>query len=115
MGLYPIRHLRSEWLKGIGEQFKIDNYSNVSSIIERFKARLHSDPGLTKRVDRIRRLVMSQGQTRPNALTQCTMHSAVPKALLHVLTVDLMNQECLHGMRRNGLIPTVQKQIRMQG
>ncbi len=63
MGLYLSRHLRGESLKGIGEQFEIDNYSTVSTIIERFKARLQSDSALAHRVDQVRQIIMSQEQT----------------------------------------------------
>jgi REP element-mobilizing transposase RayT len=63
MGLYLARHLRGDFLKNIGAQFQIDNYSTVSSIIERFKSRLQSDRGLAKRVNQVRLAIMSQEQT----------------------------------------------------
>lgn len=63
MGLFLSRNLRGESLKNIGKQFKIDNYSTVSSIIERFKARVHSDRGLAQRVEQVRQIVMRQEQT----------------------------------------------------
>jgi len=52
MGLYLSRHLRGESLKVIGEQFEIDNYSTVSTVIERFKARIQSDRTLARRIIR---------------------------------------------------------------
>ena len=60
MGLYFSRHLRGDSLKRIGERFEIESYSTVSSIIERFKSRLHSDRSLARRTDRVRQLIMSQ-------------------------------------------------------
>jgi putative transposase len=63
MGLYLSRHLRGDSLKRIGEHFEIDSYSTVSSIIERFKARLHSDRSLARRIDQVRQVIMSQEQT----------------------------------------------------
>lgn len=63
MGLFLTRRLRGEPLKIIGEHFKIDNYSTVSSVIERFKRRFRSDRQLAKRVDYVQQTIMSQGQT----------------------------------------------------
>jgi REP element-mobilizing transposase RayT len=63
MGLYLSRHLRGESLKAIGRQFKIGNYSTVSTVIERFKARIRSDRALAQRVDQVRQAIMSQEQT----------------------------------------------------
>lgn len=63
MGLYLSRHLRGESLNTIGSQFEIDNYSTVSTVIERFKARLQSDRTLARRVDQVRQIIMSQEQT----------------------------------------------------
>ena len=57
MGVYLCRHLRGQSLKGIGEQFKIDNYSTVSSIIERFKVRLQTDRGLSKRIKQVQQAI----------------------------------------------------------
>jgi putative transposase len=58
MGIYLCRHLRGQALKDIGAQFKIDNYSTVSSIIERFKARLQTDRGLSKRVKQVQQAIV---------------------------------------------------------
>lgn len=63
IGIYLSRQLRGESLKGIGEQFKIDNYSTVSTTIARFKARLQWDRSLERRVDQIRKAIMSQEST----------------------------------------------------
>jgi putative transposase len=58
MGIYLCRHLRGQALKEIGEQFKISNYSTVSSIIERFKVRLQTDRGLSKRVKQVQQAIV---------------------------------------------------------
>jgi REP element-mobilizing transposase RayT len=63
MGLYLSRQLRGESLKCIGEQFGIDKYSTVSTVIERFKVRLQSDRSLQHRVNQVRKAIMSQEQT----------------------------------------------------
>ena len=60
MGIYICRHLRRQSLKDIGEQFKIDNYSTVSSIIERFKARLQTDHGLSKRIKQVQQAIVKK-------------------------------------------------------
>jgi putative transposase len=62
MGLYLARQLRGEPLQRIGGQFGVDNYSTVSTVIERFKARLKADRSLAQRVDRIEKLIMRRGQ-----------------------------------------------------
>jgi chromosomal replication initiation ATPase DnaA len=43
MAIYLARRLRGDRLKEIGEAFKIDQYSTVSTIVERMKARIGSD------------------------------------------------------------------------
>ena len=63
MGLFLTRRLRDETLKIIGEHFQIENYSTVSSVIDRFKHRLQSDRQLLKRVYQVRQAIMSQGKT----------------------------------------------------
>ncbi len=63
MGLFLTRRLRGETLKIIGDYFKIEYYSTVSSVIERFRHRLQSDRQLSKRVDQVRQTIMRQGQT----------------------------------------------------
>lgn len=63
MGLFLTRRLRGEPLKHIGKHFKIENYSTVSSVIERFKHRLQSNRQLSKRVEQVLQDIKSQGQT----------------------------------------------------
>jgi putative transposase len=63
MGLYLARQLRGEPLQRIGGQFGVDNYSTVSTAIERFKARLKTDRSLAQRVDRIEKLIMNRRRT----------------------------------------------------
>ena len=52
VAIYLARRLRGERLE-IGEAFKIDRYSTVSSIVERMKVRKGSDETLRKRVDHL--------------------------------------------------------------
>lgn len=61
MGLLLTRWLRGETLEVIGEHFKIEKYSTVSSAIERFKRRLVSDRQLSKRLDQVRQIIKGQG------------------------------------------------------
>ena len=63
MGMYLSRQIRGESLKNIGEQFHVNNYSTVSSEIERFKMRKQSDRSLAKRIKQVKTSIMSQGQT----------------------------------------------------
>ena len=63
MGMYLSRQIRGESLKNIGEQFRVSNYSTVSSVIERFKMRIQSDSGLIKKLKQVKVSIMSQGQT----------------------------------------------------
>ncbi|KPA18863.1 transposase [Candidatus Magnetomorum sp. HK-1] len=63
VAVYLSRYLRGESLKSIGEQFEINNYSTVSTIIERFKERLRMDKALSLKVDEIRLAIKSQEQT----------------------------------------------------
>ena len=63
MGLFLTRRLRGEPLRNIGSHFKTENYSTVSSVIARFRHRLHSDRQLSKRVDQVRKTILSQEQT----------------------------------------------------
>ena len=61
--IYLLRYLRGEPLVQIGEAFKISSYSTVSSIIERFKARMRNNGKLQRRVEGLKKGLMSQGQT----------------------------------------------------
>ncbi len=64
VAIYLARRLRGDRLKEIGEAFKIDRYSTVSSIVERMKVRIGSDETLRKRVDHLMSTIqMSQEQT----------------------------------------------------
>lgn len=64
VAIYLTRCLRRDSLKEIGEEFKVRNYSSVSSIIESMKANLASNKKLKKQVDKIKRdLQLSQKQT----------------------------------------------------
>ena len=59
-----IRHLRNDNLKRVGEQFGIEKYSTVSSIVERVKYEMKVDKGLKKRVQNLaEKIIKSQRQT----------------------------------------------------
>ncbi|MDY6951757.1 MAG: helix-turn-helix domain-containing protein [Thermodesulfobacteriota bacterium] len=47
------RKLRCDSLKEIGQQFHMEKYSSVSSVIERMKKRMLVDRNLKKRVERV--------------------------------------------------------------
>ncbi|MDY6951758.1 MAG: helix-turn-helix domain-containing protein, partial [Thermodesulfobacteriota bacterium] len=47
------RKLRRDSLKEIGQQFHMEKYSSVSSVIERMKKQMLADRNLKKRVDRV--------------------------------------------------------------
>ena len=53
--IYLTRLLRRDSLKEIGTAFKISNYSNVSSIIEKAKVDIVSNKKLKKQVGKIRK------------------------------------------------------------
>ncbi len=62
--IYLMRKLRHDTLKEIGTQFKINKYSSVSSIIERMKRKMASEPDLEKRIALLTEyIIKSQGQT----------------------------------------------------
>ncbi len=61
--IYLFRHLKGESLINIGKTFDICSYSTVSSIIERFKVRMHSDRKLSRKVEQLRESLMRQAQT----------------------------------------------------
>ena len=50
VAVYLIRYLRNDPLKQVGEQFGIEKYSTVSSIVERVKYEMKMDRELKKRV-----------------------------------------------------------------
>ena len=62
--MYLIRNLRNDTLKQVGEQFGIDKYSTVSSIVARVKFEMSSNKIFKKRVEALKeRITKSQGQT----------------------------------------------------
>ncbi len=64
VAIYLTRRLRGDRLKEIGEAFKIDRYSTVSTIVERMKVRIERDERLRKKVDHLMSTIqMSQEQT----------------------------------------------------
>jgi len=65
VAIYLTRLLRHDSLKEIGKDFKIPNYSSVSSIVESVKAKLITNKKLKKQVDKIRKdMQLSQQQSR---------------------------------------------------
>ena len=64
VAVYLIRHLRNDTLKQVGEQFGIEKYSTVSSIVERVKYEMKADKFLKKRIqDLVDKISKSQRQT----------------------------------------------------
>jgi REP element-mobilizing transposase RayT len=64
IAIYLMRHLRNDTLKQVGEQFDIEKYSTVSSIVERVKFMLKVDRGLKKRIENLTEsIIMSQRPT----------------------------------------------------
>ena len=64
VAMYLVRKLRNDTLKQVGEQFGIDKYSTVSSIVERVKYEMNSNKIFRKRVETLKeRITMSQRQT----------------------------------------------------
>ena len=62
--IYLMHRLRRDRLKQIGEQFQMEKYSSVSSVIERMKKELNKDRKLKTRMREISELVLkSQEQT----------------------------------------------------
>ncbi len=55
VAIYLTRFLRRDSLKVIGKDFKIPNYSSVSSIIEKMKVIIVNNRKLKKQVDKIRK------------------------------------------------------------
>jgi REP-associated tyrosine transposase len=63
IAVFLMRKLRRDSLKTIGEQFGIEKYSTVSSIIERLKIMCSHDLGLNRRLEKISdEIGKSQGQ-----------------------------------------------------
>ncbi len=57
VAIYLTRLLRRDSLKEIGKEFKVSNYSSVSSIIEKMKVGLVSNKKLKKQVDKVRQII----------------------------------------------------------
>jgi len=53
VAVYLIRRLRNDTLKHVGEEFGIEKYSTVSSIVERVKYEMKADKGLKNRIQNI--------------------------------------------------------------
>ena len=60
MAIYLLRYLRGDSLTTIGKVFDIQSYSTVSSTIERFKVRMQMERKLIRKVESIRKAIMSQ-------------------------------------------------------
>ena len=66
VAVYPIRHLINDTLKHVGEDFGIEKYSTVSSIVERVKYGMKADKGLKNRIQHLANTITkSQRQTPP--------------------------------------------------
>ncbi len=64
VAVYLIRRLRNDTLKQVGDQFGIQKYSTVSSIVERVKQEIKVDNGLKNRVQKLsEKINKSQRQT----------------------------------------------------
>jgi REP element-mobilizing transposase RayT len=63
MGIYLCRYIRGDTLIQIGEEFKIESYSTVSSVIERFKELIKSDRRLFHKVEHLRKAIIRQKKT----------------------------------------------------
>ncbi len=62
--VYLIRMLRHDSLNQIGEIFKLEKYSSISSIIERIKKQIREDPKLKKKIEKLaQKITKSQKQT----------------------------------------------------
>ena len=53
VAVYLIRYLRNDTLKQVGEQFGIEKYSTVSSIVERVKHEIKTDKEFRKRIQNL--------------------------------------------------------------
>ncbi len=66
IAVYLIRHLRNDTLKQVGDQFGIEKYSTVSSIVERVKHEIKVDKELKNRVQKLsEKINKGQRQTWP--------------------------------------------------
>jgi REP element-mobilizing transposase RayT len=65
MAIYLVRLLSQATLSEVGKHFGMNNYSTVSSVVERVKLRTNEDPMVREHLDVIRvKLAKSQRQTR---------------------------------------------------
>lgn len=60
VAVFLVRKLRGDSLKSIAEQFEIEKYSSVGSIIERMRIRMQQDGNLKRRVDRIAQQIIKR-------------------------------------------------------
>ena len=64
VAVYLARYVRNDTLKGVGEQFGIEKYSTVSSIVETVKSEMKANKGFKRRVQRLaEKITNSQRQT----------------------------------------------------
>ena len=64
VAVYLIRRLRNDTLRHVGQEFGIEKYSTVSSIVERVKYGMKADKGLKNRIQDIaEKISKSQRQT----------------------------------------------------
>ncbi len=64
VAIYLVRHHSRDTLSSVGRHFDISNYSTVSSVVERIKARKNKDQLLQKHLEKIgEKLFKSQRQT----------------------------------------------------
>ena len=64
VAVYLIRRLRNDTLKHVGQEFGIEKYSTVSSIVERVKYEVKADKGLKNRIQNLaEKISKSQRQT----------------------------------------------------
>ena len=64
VAIYLVRHHSRDTLSSVGRHFEISNYSTVSSVVERIKARKNKDRSLQKHMERIEeKLFKGQRQT----------------------------------------------------
>ncbi|WP_372680205.1 transposase [Desulfosarcina sp.] len=62
--IYLVRKMRHDTLKEIGDQFNLEKYSSVSSIVERMKRQIDDDSKLGKRIEQLTKSIhKSQKQT----------------------------------------------------
>ena len=65
VAMYLIRNLRNDTLKQVGEEFGIDKYSTVSSIVERVKFKMNSSKIFKKRVEELKERIIKDQWVTP--------------------------------------------------